>query len=330
MKYKVLGKTGIKVSSLCFGTMTFGKESDEKMSIKMFNRCREVGINCFDTANTYSLGRSEEILGKCISNCRNEIIVTSKVANPTNKDPNSGGLSRRNIMIAVDESLRRLKTDRIDIYFVHKFDPFTEIEETLDALNDLQKQGKILYLGVSNWAAWSIAKALGISEIKGIAKFECIQPMYNLVKRQAEVEILPLALSENIGVLTFSPLGGGLLTGKYCKDKEKKSIVGRLLSNKNYQIRYKDKMYYEIAERFLNFANINGVHPATLAIAWVMAHPTVTAPIIGARNLEQLETSLAAVDYIMDSEQRDEISNLSFTPPPATDRSEETYKDKNS
>jgi len=326
MKYKLLGKTGVQVSSLCFGTMSFGKEADEKMSIKMFNRCREIGINCFDTANVYSSGKSEEILGKCIAHCRDEVIITSKVGNPTGKNMNARGLSRRHIMMSIDESLKRLKTDRIDIYFVHKFDPLTEFDETLYALNELQREGKILYLGVSNWAAWQIAKALGISAKEGLARFECIQPMYNLVKRQAEIELLPLAQNENMGVFTYSPLGGGLLTGKYRKGKKPKQ--GRILTDEKYKLRYRDNVYYEIAEKFLEYANNRGVHPVALAVAWVMSHPSVTAPLIGARNLEQLEPSLAAIEYIMDSKQRQEISDLSITPPLATDRSEEAYYDK--
>jgi aryl-alcohol dehydrogenase-like predicted oxidoreductase len=326
MKYRLLGKTGVQISPLCFGTMSFGKEADEKMSIKMFNRCREIGINCFDTANVYSSGKSEEILGKCIADCRDEVIITSKVGNPTGKNINARGLSRRHIMLSVDESLKRLKTDRIDIYFVHKFDPLTEFEETLYAFNDLQRKGKILYLGVSNWAAWQIAKALGISAKEGLARFECMQPMYNLVKRQAEIELLPLAQNENMGVFTYSPLGGGLLTGKYGKGK--KPEEGRILTDQRYKLRYRDNMYHEIAEKFLEYANNRGVHPATLAVAWVMSHTSVTSPLIGARNLEQLEPSLAAIDYMIDSKQRKEISELSITPSPATDRSEEVDLDK--
>jgi aryl-alcohol dehydrogenase-like predicted oxidoreductase len=325
MKYRKLGNTGIQVSSLCFGTMSFGKEADEKTSIEMFNRCREVGINCFDTANVYSLGKSEEILGKCIANCRDEVIITSKVGNPTGQDINAQGLSRRNITLSVNASLKRLKTDRIDIYFVHKFDQLTEIEDTLLALNDLRKSGKILYLGVSNWAAWQIMKALGISDKEGIARFECIQPMYNLAKRQAEVEILPLALNEKMGVFTYSPLGGGLLTGKYGKDKKPKE--GRILTEKMYISRYKDKIYYEIAEKFTEYAHAKGYNPVTLAVAWVMSHPAVTAPIIGARDVAQLESSLAAAEFDMIPKFRREISSLSLTPPLATDRSEEADLD---
>ncbi|MDQ3813426.1 MAG: aldo/keto reductase [Armatimonadota bacterium] len=321
MEYRLLGRTGVQVSSLCFGTMSFGGDADESTSAAMFNRCREAGINFFDTANVYTGGRSEEILGKLIAPCRDEIVLTSKVNFPAGEDINARGLSRRHIMLAVEASLKRLGTDRLDIYFLHSFDPKTPMEEPLRALDDLVRQGKILYPAVSNWAAWQIAKALGISAREGWVRFECIQPMYNLVKRQAEVEILPLAASEQIGVISYSPLGGGLLTGKYASGH--KPDHGRLVDNTIYQHRYGDPIYHQIAERFTAYANERGVHPASLAVAWVMSHPAVTAPIIGARNVEQLEPSLQALDIPMTPEWRAEISALAPEPPPATDRSEE-------
>lgn len=321
MEYRPLGQTGVQVSCLCMGTMSFGSEADEKTAAAMFHRCREVGINFFDTANVYNDGRSEEILGRLIADCRDEIVLTSKVHFPTGDDVNARGLSRRHIMLAVEASLKRLGTDRLDLYFAHGFDPNTPVEETLRALDDLVHQGKILYPAVSNWAAWQIAKALGISACEGLARFECIQPMYNLVKRQAEVEILPLAQAEQVGVISYSPLGGGLLTGKY--STMHKPEKGRLVENALYKQRYGVPVYYEIAERFTAHAQACGLHPASLAVAWVMSHPAITAPIIGARNLEQLEASLGALDVPMTAEWRAEISALSVAPPPATDRLEE-------
>lgn len=321
MEYRTLGKTGIQVSSLCFGTMSFGGPANEEESRAMFRRCREAGINFFDSANVYNRGLSEEILGRCIADCRDEIVLTSKVNFAMGQDVNAKGLSRRHIMLAVEQSLKRLGTDRLDLYFVHHFDPKTPMEETLRALDDLQQQGKIVYPAVSNWAAWQIAKAQGISAKEGLARFECIQPMYNLAKRQAEVEILPLAASEQIGVISYSPLGGGLLTGKYGKDR--KPAQGRLIDQRNYTERYGEAVYYDIAERFTDYALERDTHPASLAVAWVMSHPAITAPIIGARNVEQLEPSLAALDIPMTPKWREEISALSITPPPATDRTEE-------
>ncbi|NEU29551.1 aldo/keto reductase [bacterium LRH843] len=320
MEYRTVGKTGIKVSSLCFGTMSFGGIADERTSLDMFHRSREAGINFFDCANIYNNGVAEEILGKCIADCRDEIILTTKVHGKMG-GINDRGLSRRHITMAIDDSLKRLGTDRIEFYFVHAFDPNTPIEETLDALDDLRRQGKILYPAVSNWAAWQIAKALGISAKERLARFECIQPMYNLVKRQAEVEILPLAESEKMGVITYSPLGGGLLTGKY---KKGTANNGRLVDQDNYRKRYGDERYFDTAERFTAYAAEKGVSPASLAVAWVRSHPNVTAPIIGARNLEQLEPSLEALNIQLTAEERKEISLLSTAPPPATDRSEES------
>ena len=321
MEYRTLGRTGVQVSCLCFGTMSFGGIADEETSAAMFHRCREVGINFFDTANVYSDGRSEEILGRLIADCRDEIVLTSKVGFPTGEGVNEQGLSRRHIMLAVEASLRRLGTDRLDLYFLHRFEPQTPIEETLRVLDDLVRQGKILYPAASNWAAWQVTTALGVSAREGLARFACIQPMYNLVKRQAEVEILPLAQAENLGVISYSPLGGGLLTGKYGTERRPES--GRLVEREVYMRRYGDPAYYEIAERFSAHARERGVHPATLAVAWVMSHPAITAPIVGARDVEQLEASLAAPDVQMTPEWRAEISVLSIEPPPPTDRTEE-------
>jgi aryl-alcohol dehydrogenase-like predicted oxidoreductase len=224
-------------------------------------------------------------------------------------------------MLQAEGSLRRLGADRIDLYFIHGFDPLTPMDETLRALDDLVRWGKILYVGVSNWAAWQIAKGLGISAAAGLARFECIQPMYSLVKRQVEVEVLPLALSEQVGVITYSPLGGGLLTGKFGVGRQPES--GRLTANKLYQTRYGDEINFEVADRLTAYAATRGEHPATLAVAWVMSHPAITAPIVGARNLEQLEPSLKAAELKMTPEWRAELSALSPEPPSATDRSEE-------
>jgi len=321
MKYKDFGHTGVKISELCFGTMSFGAEADEKTSAAMFAYCREKGINIFDCADLYARGRSEEILGRLIKECREEVLITSKVYFPTGPDINAMGANRRHIMYAVEGSLRRLGTDRIDVYFIHRFDDITPLEETLRALDDLVHQGKILYLGLSNFAAWQVEKAMGLAALHGWAPVACIQPMYNLVKRQAEVEILPMAQAEKLGVLAYSPLAAGLLSGKYGKNR--KPASGRLVENKIYQTRYGEEWVYEVAEKFTEFARQHGYNPVSLAIAWVGSHPAVTAPIIGARNVEQLKDAIAAVEIEMTEELRKEISRLSPEPAPATDRSEE-------
>ncbi|WP_462411620.1 aldo/keto reductase [Neobacillus sp. Marseille-QA0830] len=294
MEYRTVGKTGIQVSNLCFGTMSFGANADEETSKAMYHRCREAGINFFDTADVYAGGRSEQILGECMAHERDSIVLTTKVFWPTGADVNARGLSRRHIIQGVEASLRRLNTDYIDFYFVHDFDHHTPMEETLRALDNLQRQGKILYPAVSNWAAWQMTKALGISAKGQLARFELIQPMYNLVKRQAEVEILPMAASEQLGVITYSPLGAGLLTGKYGVNKRPEQ--GRLVNDARYCDRYGANEDFVTAELFTKYAQDHNVKPATLAVAWVKANPAVTAPIIGARNLDQLEDSLAAAD----------------------------------
>jgi len=290
----------MKVSQLCFGTMSFGGDADEPTSLAMYKACRDAGINFFDSANVYNSGRSEELLGKFMD---------------------GHGLSRRHITRAVEDSLRRLNTDRIDIYFAHQHDADTPMEEVICVFDDLVKQGKILYPALSNWSGWQTAKALGIAERKQMARFECLQPMYNLAKRQAEVELLPLAESEEVGVIPYNPLGGGLLTGKYGKGK--KPEQGRIVENSMYNKRYFDDKFLQVAEDYTAYATQKGMDQVALAVAWVMAHPGVTAPIIGARNPEQLAGSLAAMDIDMTPELRAEMSALSPTPPPATDRSEE-------
>ncbi len=324
MEYKLLGRTGIKVSQLCFGTMSFGKEADAGMAEKMFGFCRDKGINFFDCADVYNEGEAEKILGRLTKGCREEVVITSKVYFPTGKDVNSRGAARYHIMNAVESSLKRLQTDRIDIYYIHRFDDVTPVEETLRVLDDLVTQGKILYPGASNFAAWQVAKALGEAEKKGWSPFYCIQPMYNLVKRQAEVEIFPQAQAEGLGVVPYSPLGGGLLTGKYGVGRKPNS--GRLITNKMYATRYGFDWMYKAAEDFTKFAQSRGFSPAALAVAWVASHPAVTCPIIGARDILQLKDSVDSIQIKMTSELRKRISSLTPEPPLATDRNEEKTK----
>ena len=321
MEYKFLGSTGIRVSQLCMGTMTFGNESDKAESAAMYNRCRDVGINFFDCANIYSQGKAEKILGDLIAGSRDELVITSKAWGQMGTDINAKGSSRRNIIACVEASLRRLNTSYIDIYFLHRFDPHTALEETLATLDDLVTQGKIRYIGASNFAAWQVAKALGVSALHDWASFKCIQPMYNIVKRQAEVEILPLALSENIGVVSYNPLGGGLLTGKYGQKIE--SSQNRLGNVEMYKKRYGDDWMLDAAIRYETFARDNDINPVSLAVAWVAAHPGVTAPILGARNVGQLEDSLGSLEIDMTTDLYQKIASLTPEPAPATDRTED-------
>lgn len=325
MQYRYLGQTGIQVSMLCFGTMSFGGDADETTSAAMYHRCREVGINFFDCADVYSDGRSEEILGRLVASERDKLVLTSKVYFQSSDDINAIGATRKHILRSIEGSLRRLNTDYLDVYFIHHFDEVTPLEETMRALDDLVRQGKVLYLGASNFAAWQVMKALHISDRRGLAPFAVLEPMYNLVKRQAEVEIFPMAIAEGLGVIPYSPLGGGLLTGKYASHENAQG--GRLKTSKAYKARYGEDWMGETAARFSQFARERGLEPASLAVAWAASHPAVTAPIIGARNVRQLEGSLKAVDIDMTPELREEVSALSIEPPPATDRNDERTGD---
>ncbi len=321
MEYRLLGRTGLRVSSLAYGTMSFGRESDEATSADIYRRCRAAGVNMFDCADVYAGGESEKILGRLIKEDRNQIILATKVHFPTGPGPNDRGSSRYHLIHGVEASLRRLDTDRIDLLYVHKYDDSTDVEETVRALDHLVAQGKVLYLGASNFAAWQTMKMQAVARQLGIGGLSAIQPMYNLVKRQAEVEILPMAWSEDLAVFPYSPLAGGLLSGKYRGGVRPEQ--GRLTWDQMYRTRYGDEVYYAAMERFGALAEQLGYHPATLAVAWVRAHPSVTAPLLGARSLDQLEPLLAAAEVELDEDTYEAIAQLSPTPPPATDRSEE-------
>jgi aryl-alcohol dehydrogenase-like predicted oxidoreductase len=319
MDYRSLGHTGVQVSRLCFGTMSFGSEADEATSRAMYQRCRDEGINFFDTADVYSGGKSETILGKLIEGHRDELVIATKAHFPTGKAPTERGSTRHHLVRAVEASLRRLNTDRIDVLYLHHYDAQTALDDTLKSLELLIQQGKVLYPAASNFAAWQVMRALGIAERHGWAKLAALQPMYNLAKRQAEVEILPMAQAMGVGVCSYSPLAGGLLTGKY----QSENVEGRLKVNAAYKVRYGDASYYDIALRLSGLAKEIGHHPASVAVAWVASHPGITAPILGARSLGQLEPSLRSVDVPMTAELRERISQLSPPPPPANDRTEE-------
>jgi len=321
MKYKPLGRTGVQVSQLCYGCMSFGGDADEATSARMYRACRDAGINFFDTADQYNKGRSEEILGELARDHREELVIATKAFNPTGEDVNARGNSRRHIARAVERSLKRLQTDRVEILYLHQQDPLTPLEESMRALEDLVRAGKVLYPALSNHAAWQTQLALGLQEQRRWARLQAVQPMYNLVKRQAEVEILPMAAANTVSVVPYSPAAAGLLSGKYL---EKQS--GRLVSNKMYEARYGEPWMHEVAAKFVAFCRQRGLHPVSAAVAWVAAHPAVTAPIIGARSLEQLQASLDSVKIEMSATLRAEIAALSRTPPPATDRSEEQKK----
>ncbi len=321
MKTTFLGNTGIEVSRLCYGTMSFGGDADEATSTRLYQACRDAGVTFFDTADVYTGGASEEILGRLTKTHRRDVVLATKAYFPTSGAPNDRGASRRHLVLALEASLRRLQTDFVDLFYVHRFDDRADLAQTLRALEDLVRAGKVLYTGASNFAAWQVAKSLGLSALHHWTAFSALQPMYNLLKRQAEVEILPMARSEGLAVFPYSPLAGGILTGKYLTGQA--TETSRLHRVKMYRARYAAGSYEDTTEAFVALAREVGVKPATLAVAWVAAHPGVTAPIIGARDTAQLADSLAAADFAMTPELYARIAALSPEPPPATDRNEE-------
>jgi len=313
------GPNEIENSSLCFGTMQFGDGADEKDSQEMYEACRNSGINFFDTAYVYTGGKSELILGKLISKDRDNIILITKAGSV-------GGSSGSNIRTQLEDSLRRLNQDYVDVFFLHHWDDNIALEETFETLKELKEEKKFFQLGVSNFSAWQVMKAKALAEKYGFPNVDILQPMYNLVKRQAEVEILPMAKSENIGVISYSPLGGGLLTGKYETENNtsNKNSSGRLHDNAKYKLRYGQSWMYEAASKLQKLAEDINYDPIALAVAWVSYNDAITAPIISARNLKQLKPSLDSVNINLDEATYNLISQISPTPPPATDRLEET------
>ncbi|MDY0288274.1 MAG: aldo/keto reductase [Sphaerochaeta sp.] len=321
MQYKPLGTTGILVSELCFGTMSFGGRADKATSKAMYHQCRDRGINFFDSANVYQKGVAEEYLGEFIKGERQDVVITSKGGSAMSPGPNGKGSSRKHLTQALHDSLTRLKTDYIDLYFIHHYDPLTSLDELLRTLDDFVGQGKVLSVGLSNYAAWQIATMLGKGKVHDLTPIHAIQPMYSIAKRQAEVELLPLAREENLAVMSYSPLGGGLLTGRYGQDI--KASTGRLVENKKYQARYEGVFYQKVATDFTKLAQGRGLSPVSLAVAWVASNPAITAPIIGAATVGQLEESLGSLEVQIDQQLKAEIDAISAPPAPATDRSEE-------
>jgi len=319
---RFLGRTGVKVSRVALGTMSFGGDADEHTAWTIWRAARDAGINFIDTADVYNDGRSEEMLGRFMQSDRDQVVLATKAYFPVGKDVNARGASRYHLVRAVEASLRRLQTDRIDVYYLHRFDDATALDESLRGLDDLVRAGKILYPACSNFAAWQVAHALGIQAARNWAPLVALQPMYNLVKRTAEIELLPMAHALGVAVVPYSPTAGGLLTGKYGANRRPEH--GRLLDNKMYATRYADPAMYAIADAFTAKAAELGHPPVTLAVAWVGSHPAVTSVLVGGRNVEQLAPAFAANQLSLDQATRATLSALSPEPPPATDRNEET------
>ena len=299
--------------------MTFGLQIDEPASVSVLDHAADGGVTFLDTADAYPLGggvelagTTEEILGRWLKGRRHQFVVATKVFGRTGLQPWDAGSSRRHIMDAIDASLRRLGTDYIDLYQLHGDDPETPIDETLHALDDLVRAGKVRYIGCSNFLAYRVALALGRSEAHGLARFDSVQPRYNLLFREFERELFPLCLEEGIGVIPYNPLAGGMLSGKHARGQPPAEGTRFTISNAGamYQERYWHQREFDAVDAFRQIANRAGLKPATLAVAWVLAQPAVTAPILGASRPDQLDDTLAAVDVKLDDDLLHEVDEL--------------------
>jgi len=324
MKYKTLGDTGLLVSTLCFGTMTFhgGKgfwkafgNVDQAGADALIKASIDAGINFFDTADVYSEGESEKILGQSLKNlniARKDVVLATKVFGRVGPGRNDVGASRGHIMDAVEASLRRLQTDHIDLYQIHGNDSITPIEETLRALDTLVNQGKVRYIGCSNWQAWKIAKALGISEFKGLARFDTLQAYYSIAGRDLERDIVPLLEAEKTGLLVWSPLAGGLLSGKFSRENQKPE--GSRRSEFDFPLVDKERAW-KILDVIAPIAKAHGCSAARISLAWLLTKPVVTSIIIGAKRLDQLKDNLAAVELQLTEDEIQQLDEVSALPP---------------
>jgi len=317
MEYLYLGNSGLKVSRLCLGTMTFGREADEKTSHDILDIFSEAGGNFIDTADVYSNGFSEEIIGRWIKNKpRDKYIIATKVRFPLGDDPNDAGLSRKHILSSVENSLNRLNTGYLDLYQVHCWDPGTPLEETLKTLDGLIKKGKIRYIGVSNFTGWQLQKALDISEMLNLEKFVSLQPLYNLLDRSTEWELLPICHNEGLGVIPWSPLRGGWLSGKYKRGMQTPPDQSRVKMAEEYNwseswSAYNTERTWRILDTLLDIAKDIGKSPAQVALNWLLNQPTVTAPIIGGRNVKQIKDNLGSIGWSLPSDLLSKLKKVS-------------------
>ena len=314
MKIRRVGRTGLKVSEICLGTMTFGHQCDQRESFRIMDRAAEGGVNFIDAADVYPVppapetwGRTEEIVGAWLQGRRERFVLATKCRIRVGTGPNDEGLSRRHVLRAAEDSLRRLGTDWIDLYQAHAPDPDTPLDETLRAFDDLARAGKVRYVGCSNYPAWQVALALGESERHGWARFDCVQPRYNLLFREPDTELLPLCRDQGLGVIAYNPLAGGFLSGKY-RSLEAPPPGTRFSLGKTgdlYRERYWNQAQLEAVEWLRRFFEPRGKSLISVAVAWVMSQPGVTSAIVGASRPEQLDASLAAADLALDAEERD-------------------------
>ena len=313
MEYRKLGRTGLMVSELCLGTMTFGNEADEQTSKSVTDRFVEAGGNFLDTANVYSKGISEEITGRVIRDYREDVVLATKFRFPMGEGPNDSGASRKHIISACEASLRRLDTDYIDLYQIHCWDSSSPIEETLSALDDLVRAGKVRYIGCSNFTGWQIEKSVRVSEREGLARFDCVQPQYSLVVRDIEHEVLPASREEGLGVIPWSPLAGGFLSGKYSREDAPPENT-RMASWVDTWKRHATPEKFDIVDRVCEIANSRGKEPAQIALSWVKDRPGVTSPIFGARNVEQLDKNLGVIGWSLEEQDLNLLEEVSALP----------------
>jgi aryl-alcohol dehydrogenase (NADP+) len=319
MNHVRFGRTGLQVSRLCLGTMTFGLQCDEKSSHAILDAAAEAGITFLDTADVYPLGgkledagRTEEIVGKWLRGRREKFVLATKCSGRMGPAPWQQGTSRKHVLSAIDASLKRLGTDYVDLYQVHHFDAATPVDETVAAFDAVVKSGRARYVGVSNYHAYRVARALGRAEALGRAKLVSVQPRYSLLFRQIERELLPLCEEEGLAVMPYNPLAGGLLTGKHRRAappaEGSRFTLGT--AGKMYSERYWQEREFDTVDAFVALAKEHGIAPATLAIAWVLAHPAVTTPIVGASKPEQLAASVAAAEYSLDPKLKQRLDQL--------------------
>ena len=326
MEIRYLGNTGLKVSELCLGAMTFGREADEADSFRMLDRFAEAGGNFIDTADVYSRGASEEILGRWLQGRdREDFVIASKVRwgtdDPANRRPNRFGLGRKHIAVAVEASLKRLRTDYIDLYQVHLWDSKTPLEETLSALDMLVRAGKVRYVGASNYAAWQLQKSVNLARTSGLQAYVSLQALYNLLDRELEWELVPVCINEGLGIIPWSPLRGGWLSGKYHRGLDKPPAgtrveIAQQRGSSETWAKYGNEHTWSVVDALISVADGAGKTPAQVALNWLLGRPGVTAPIIGARSLAQLEDNLGSVEWRLDTAQVRSLDEASAKPLP--------------
>lgn len=313
MNYRLLGRTGVKVSELCLGTMMFGGPADETTSTRIIHKALDEGINFLDTADMYVSGKSEEVTGRALKGKRDDVVLATKGCNPMGSGVNQQGLSRRWLTAAVDASLKRLDTDYIDIYYAHKPDPTVPWEETLRAMDDMVRAGKVRYIACSNFRAWKVSQALWLSDKHGWERFCCVQPLYNLVNRDIEVELLPMCREHQLGVVTYSPLARGILTGKYKAGEPFPEGSRAARNDKRMKEAELRDASFAIAQQLTAYCEKKGCATSAFALAWCLANPILTSVILGPRTMEQFEDNLLARDVTITPE--DEAFVDSLVPP---------------